>query len=358
MRNTALESLLERIQRSELDSLLVGKQTNIRYITGFTGDYGFAAVKSHKPVLFTSSLYSEHAQSTVREPFSIVEVKNDVFKTFADLGVSFWGRRVGYETAATTCSNFKKLKTSLTDIELVSTEGMIEELRMVKKSSEIKSIAHAQRITEEVFNEILECIKEGVRESDLACEIDYRFRKHGGERSAFDTIVAFGTNTSKPHAISSKRKLKPGDIILFDMGTVSDGYASDMTRTVVFGKANRKLKKIYSIVLDAQETALESIRSGEKCSEIDSLARNVISKAGYGDQFLHSLGHGVGLEVHEMPRLSHSVDYALKKNTVLTVEPAIYIKGWGGVRIEDMVVVTDNGCENLTGVPKTLIEIQ
>ena len=358
MRNTAFESLLERIQKSELDSLLVGKQANIQYITGFTGDYGFATVKPHKPVLFTSPLYSEHAQSTVRDPFGIVEIKNDVFKTFADLGVSFWGRRVGYEAAATTCSDFEKLKTSLTDIELVPTEGMIEELRMVKKSSEIQSITNAQRITEEVFNEILACIKGGVQETDLACEIDYRFRKHGGERSAFDTIVAFGTNTSNPHAVSSKRKLKPGDIILFDMGTVSDGYASDMTRTVVFGKANRKLKNIYSIVLDAQKTALESIKSGEKCSKIDSLARNVIKKAGYGDQFLHSLGHGVGLEVHEMPRLSHSVDSALKKNTVLTVEPAVYIKGWGGVRIEDMVVVTDNGCENLTGVPKTLFEIQ
>ena len=357
MKNVAFELLLKKIRKSGLNSLLIGKQSNIRYLTGFTGDYGFAVVNPHKPVLFTNSLFSEQARSTIREPFEFVEITNDAFKTFADYGDSLWGKHVGYESDATTCSSFERLSNALNGITLVSTNGIVEELRMVKDSSEIQSMSRAQKITEQVFDEILAFIKEGVREADIACEIDYRFRKRGGERSAFETIVAFGQNSSKPHAISSERTLEAGDIILIDMGTVCDGYSSDMTRTLVFGKADSRLKKIYSTVLEAQQTAIERIKSGMKCSGIDGLARNVIKKAGYENNFIHSLGHGVGLEVHEIPRVARSSQTVLKRNTVITVEPGIYIPEWGGVRIEDMVVVSDEGCENLTKTPKTLIEL-
>ncbi|MFC1528724.1 M24 family metallopeptidase [Candidatus Latescibacterota bacterium] len=351
------ELLKEKIRESDLDSLLIGKQSNVRYATGFTGDFGFVAISQEKPVLFTNPLYSEHACSTISESFTVIEVKNDAFKVMADLGISLWGKRVGFESESTICSDFEKMKAAFKGIELISTVGMIEELRLVKNSAEIQSITRAQRIAEKVFSEILEFVREGMQEREIACEIDYRFRKSGGERSAFETIVAFGQNSSKPHAIPTEKKLKNGEIVLFDIGTVCNGYASDMTRTVVFGKADSKLKDIYSTVYEAQEAALDGIRSGMQCTDADKLARKVIEHAGHGDNFVHSLGHGVGLEVHESPLLSPRSESILKKNSVVTVEPGIYYPNWGGVRIEDMVVITDSGCENLTRAPKNLIEL-
>ena len=357
MRENALRLLVEKVHESNLDALLVLKQANVQYITGFTGDYGFAVVSPQKSIFFTNSLNLENAQSSVKKPFAIVEIKDNFIKTFSDLGVSFWGNRVGYEAETLTCSTYTKLKDSLKDVELCATTGMVEELRIVKSASEMKAIIRAQRITESVFNEVLEFVHEGVEERDIACEIDYRIRKKGGERSAFATIVASGPNTSRPHTIPSKRKLKTGDIVLFDMGTVINGYVSDMTRTVVLGEANSEVKKKYAVVLAAQQAAINGITSGMKCSEADLLARNIIQTAGYGDQFIHSLGHGVGLEVHELPSLTKQSQDILKENMVVTVEPGIYVPAWGGIRIEDMVVITDGKCKNLTQTPKTLIEI-
>jgi len=357
MSGDIVERLRESLRRRNLDSILIGSRANVRYTTGFTGDYGFAAVGLLKPHFFTSPLYSEHARCTVGEPFSVVEVKNGVFTALAELGEGFWGRRIGYEADVMTCSGFEKLKAAFGEAELVPTTGIVEELRSVKTPGEVSSIARAQKTAEEVLEEVLGLLREGVRERELALEIDYRFRKKGGERAAFDTIAAFGENSSKPHALPTDRRLRRGDIVLFDMGTVVDGYASDMTRTFVFGRADAETKRVYSTVLDAQEAALEGIRAGVSCAEADALARRVIERAGYGERFVHSLGHGVGLEVHEIPRLSKDSDVVLKRNMVVTVEPGIYVPGWGGVRIEDMVVVGEEGCVNLTGAPKTLFEL-
>ncbi|MFC1693971.1 M24 family metallopeptidase, partial [Candidatus Latescibacterota bacterium] len=249
MRTDVHELMIEKVRETGLDTLFVGNQTNVRYVTGFTCDSGFAAVNSRDPSFFINPLYSEHAQSIVKKPFTIHEVKDGIFKYLSRLDISFWGTKVGYEADTLTCTDFTKLKEALKDVELIATTGLIEELRMIKRSSEIKSITGAQRISEEVFNEVLSLVREGVEERDLALEIDYRIRKKGGERAAFEIIAASGPNTSKPHAVPSGRKLKAGDIVLFDMGTIIDGYASDMTRTVVLGKADPKLKKIYSTVL-------------------------------------------------------------------------------------------------------------
>ena len=357
MSTGVIELLTEKIRELELDSLIIGKQANIRYLTGFTGDYGLVVISPQQASFFTSPLYIEQAHSTVRKPFEIIKVKDDLFKTFEDSGANFLGKRTGYEAKTLTCSDFSRLKVILKDVELVSTTGIVEKLRIEKTPPEIHSIIGAQRISEVVFDEILEFIHEGMEECDLACEIDYRLRKKGGERPAFDTIVASGPNACKPHAVPSKRKLSTGDMVIIDMGTVFDGYASDMTRTVVLGKADPELKKVYGIVLEAQEAALGGITGGMKCSEADYLARDVIHKAGYGEWFVHSLGHGIGLEVHENPRISKRSQFILKKNMVVTVEPGIYIPGWGGARIEDMVMVTEDGCKNLTEAPKPLIEL-
>ncbi len=357
MRKKAFEVIKKKMRESSLDSLLIVKQSNIRYLTGFTGDYGYVVIGSDDTSFFTSRLYEEQAHSIVKEPIKVKTVKENIINSFAGFGVSFWGEKVGYESEVITCSVFNKLKDELHYVEFIPTSGIIEELRETKDSFEIQSIIRAQQITENVFDDVLQLIRPGVEERDIACEIDYQIRKREGERSAFETIVASGPNSSKPHAIPSNRKLGNGDLVLLDMGTIVDGYASDMTRTVMLGKANSEQKKIYNLVLDAQMTAIDSISSGMKCSEVYSKALTVFEKAGYGEKFIHSLGHGVGLEVHETPRLSHNSDSILKKNSVVTVEPGIYIPGWGGIRIEDMVMVTENGCLNLTNSPKTLLEL-
>lgn len=349
--------LIDGIRDKNLDSMIVASRHNIRYLTGFTGDYGWLAIGNGDPVFITSSLYIEQASTVIGPPYRVIEAKNGVFPLLRDLGRDFWGTRIGYEADVTTCSEFGRIQSAFGESELVPIQHVIETLRMIKTPEEIDAIRRAQRIAETVFDEALGLLKEGVTECDIAMEIDYRFRRHGGEKPSFETIVAFGENSSKPHAQPSSRKLKPGDVALFDMGTVFDGYASDMTRTVVFGKADPVVKEIYDVVLDAQLAALEGIRANMKCSGADSIARSVIEKAGYGESFVHTLGHGVGLEIHEIPRLSSKDETILVPGMVVTVEPGIYLPGKGGVRIEDMLKIGDDRCENLTEAPKTFLEL-
>ncbi|MCK5845744.1 MAG: aminopeptidase P family protein [Victivallales bacterium] len=353
-----IDKLLTIMRESEIDSLLVVKPSNIRYLTGFTGHFAYVVGGPDKPALFTSPIYSEHARAVVNKLYTVREITGKLYDFLAAQGESFWGHRVGFEADKLTCDKFEKLNTAFDgSVELVPFNGYIEKLRMIKKESEIDSIIRAQRISESVLDEVLSLLKEGVEERDIANEIEYLFRKRGGDRQAFDTIVAFGENSSRPHAIPSGRRLRNGDVVLFDMGTIFDGYASDMTRTFVFGQARAVFRDIYEAVFNAQMAALEGLKAGVKCSDADSLARNVIDADGYGELFVHSLGHGVGLDVHEPPALSKASDSVLESGMVVTVEPGIYRPGWGGVRIEDLVVVTDNGCENLTKFPKELIEL-
>jgi len=359
MKEETFTLLKNKVAAAGIEVFLSGKNANVRYVSGFTGENGYILVSQSGELFLTNSLYSEHARSTVRPPFTIREIRDDPFKAFSDLGSSFRGMKMGFEADFFTCSFITRLGKALSVSEtgLVPFEGMVEEFREVKEPYELEAIRKAQRISERVFSGVLALVREGVEERELALEIDYRFRKEGGEHSSFETIIASGPNTSKPHAVPTERRLRKGDLVLFDMGTTVDGYASDMTRTVVLGKADRLKKERYTIVLDAQQAALEGISAGMKCSEADRLARTVIERAGYGREFVHSLGHGVGLEVHESPCLSVSSESVLKKGSVVTVEPGIYFPEWGGIRIEDMVVITETGCLNLTEAPKELMEL-
>jgi Xaa-Pro aminopeptidase len=359
MKEETLTLLKNKVAAAGIEVFLSGKNANVRYVSGFSGENGYILLSRSGDFFLTNSLYSEHARSTVSPPFKIREIKDDTFKTFSELGESFEGMKWGFEADFFTSLFITRLEKALSasGTKLVPCEGMVEEFREIKEPHELEAIRKAQRISEQVFSEVLSLVCEGVEERELALEIDYRFRKEGGEHSSFETIVASGPNTSKPHAVPTDRKLKKGDLILFDMGTVVDGYASDMTRTVVLGKADRLKKERYSVVLDAQEEALDGISAGMKCADADRLARSVIERAGYGREFVHSLGHGVGLEVHESPRLSGSSESILKTGSVVTVEPGIYFPEWGGIRIEDMAVITETGCLNLTEAPKELIEL-
>ncbi len=357
MNKTAIHAVQKRLGESGLDSLIVSKLTDIRYLTGFAGDYGFLAIGSGKPFFFTSSLYAEEARQLPGNEIEIVEVKKRIFPEMHALGKDFWGKRIGYDPLVLTCHEYTKMVEAFTDSTFAHENDILKSLRSVKTEDEIVKIDTAQRIAETVLESIIAELREGVTEIEIAAEIEYRFKKKGGEKASFDTIAAFGENSSKPHARPGSRKLKHGDIVLFDMGTVVEGYASDMTRSYVFGKADEQTKSIYAAVLGAQEHAIKGIKKGISGSEADSLARTFIDEHGYGEHFIHSLGHGVGLDIHEHPTLSKSSDTVLETGMVVTVEPGVYLEGQGGIRIEDMVVVDGDGIRNLTRMPKELIEL-
>ncbi|MFC1606995.1 M24 family metallopeptidase [Candidatus Latescibacterota bacterium] len=357
MRKRILESVRHAIEDSDYDSLLIAGTQNIQYLTGFRGDNGFVIISPSQALLLTNQLYIEDARAAVDGPYDVIEMRESLSQSIQDFGSAELGNRLGFEHDKTTVASYTKLIKTLPDCVLVPTESVIEGLRISKDEHEIEAVRKAQTISERVFDEVLGLVGEGVEERELAMEIDYRFRLHGGEGPSFATIVATGRNTSKPHYVPSRNKIKTGDFVLFDMGTIVDSYASDMTRTIVFGSADSEQKKVYKAVLDAQTAALEVLKAGMACSEADHTARDVIDQAGYGEQFVHSLGHGVGLEVHEQPYLSKRSTENLVSGSIVTVEPGIYLPGWGGVRIEDMVVIRENGIENLVTVPKEFIEL-
>jgi Xaa-Pro aminopeptidase len=348
--------LLENIRESGADSLLVAKRSNIRYLSGLGDGPSYAAVTQSGISLFVNALAIEEIRATAGEGITVRETGEDVRATFAALGESFWGGRIGYEADAITCAFLGKFTESVTFAEPVPCEGIVERFRECKHPHEVEAIRNAQRIAEAAYRDSLTLLREGIEERELAMEIDYRLRKLGGERTSFDTIVAFGPNSSKPHATPSARKLVPGDLVLVDMGTIVDGYASDMTRTLVFGKADDRQREVYRAVLAAQKAAIDATAPGVECAEVDRIARESLEHAGFGKEFVHSLGHGVGLEIHENPRLSRTSKETLKPGQVVTIEPGVYLPGWGGVRIEDMVLVTGDGCENLTTAGRELME--
>ena len=230
-------------------------------------------------------------------------------------------------------------------------------LRCIKTEEELEKVAKAEAIGDQAFQKILGDIKPGVTELTIAAKLDYYMRELGAEGNSFDTIVASGLHSAMPHAVPTAKKLEKGDFITMDFGCRYDGYCSDMTRTVVLGEASSKQKEIYGIVLKAQMAALEQICAGKTVSEVDQVARGLIAEAGYGEYFGHGLGHSVGLFIHEEPRLSPKCHSVLQKNMTMTVEPGIYIPEFGGVRIEDLVVITEKGCRNLAHSPKELIEL-
>jgi Xaa-Pro aminopeptidase len=249
------------------------------------------------------------------------------------------------------------LKDLLPNAVFKSTEKLIESLSIAKEPDEIKKIKKAIKISEKAYIDTLPLLKPGVAEKDIALELNYRMRSLGADAAAFDLIVASGQRSSMPHGVASIKKLKKGDFVTLDFGCFFQGYASDITRTVVIGKASEKQNKIYNLVLKAQLAACRAVKSGLACSRLDGVARDIIMKAGYGDYFGHGLGHGIGLIVHDGPQVNSRSVETLRTNMVVTIEPGIYIPSWGGVRIEDDVLVTHAGGQVLSKLPKELLEL-
>lgn len=355
----ALDSLIKNLQ-NKADAAIILSPSNKSYLLSTQcDDAGYLVVTKNKAYYIIDSRYFEMAQKLVSEKIKVV-LQDDLFKQIADILKSDDCNVICMETSFISVEAFKIYKQKLEQFKVdasVDAGKLVSDLRKIKSSDELAKIKKAQDIIDEAFLHILNSIKVGKTEKELALELEFYMRSHGARSTSFDIIFVAGKNSSLPHGQPSDYKLQNGDLITIDFGADFEGYKSDMTRTVALGNINGEQKNIYETVLLAQTAALKEIRAGKRCSEIDSVARNVIKEAGYGEFFGHSLGHSVGIDIHESPNLSPKCDEILKPGMVLTVEPGIYLPGKFGVRIEDMVVITEFGAENLTKSDKSLIII-
>lgn len=345
------------LQKLKLDGILISNGNNMRYISGFAGETGYVYISKHRHAVVTDFRYTIQAELEAKgyEILTIgkggyEEVMNDILR--AD-GV----KRLGFESWDLLFGTYNQLHDSLQVEEMVPVGHEITNLRRIKSVSELNFMRRAEAIGDEVFTDLLHFIKPGMTELEVAAQIEYLLKVKGGTACSFPAIVASGINSSMPHAVPSTKKIENGDFLTMDFGCVYEGYCSDMTRTIVIGKASQKQKEIYHTVLEAQMAALNFIKEGYQGKEVDQVARDIIYKAGYEGCFGHGLGHSVGLHVHENPRLSPSEEDLILAGMTETIEPGIYIKGFGGVRIEDLVVVTKDGCENFTNSDKSFIEL-
>ncbi len=344
-----LERLWQALDESTLECMLITKIENVRFLTGFSGSNGAVLVTPDAAVLITDGRYREQA---AREAPGW-----DVFiytKTMARAVAENMPPRLkcGFEV---TCvyGFYRKLVEIVGESRLEPLDGTIERLRAVKDASEVELIRAAVGCASEGFAAVRAMMTEGIRERELAAELDYRMALAGADGSAFDTVVASGPNSSLPHSPLTDRTLATGDLVVVDFGARKDSYRSDTTRTVHLGKLDGEQRRVFGAVAGAVDGSLAAIRPGAKASDVDDAARRHISSAGFGERFTHALGHGVGLETHERPTISVLSTDVLEPGMVFTVEPGIYVAGWGGVRIEEMVLVTEEGCEVLTsGIPR------
>jgi Xaa-Pro aminopeptidase len=344
------------LRKNGIDTFVATEINHVHYLSGFTGTNGIVVISPPKAYFLTDFRYGVQAQKEVKD-CKIIIAGRQLITELPKLPVFSRGTRVGLEGDFISLNMLEKLKELLPAVIFRPTSQLVESLSVIKDNDEIGRIRKAVHIADKAFSEILDEIKPGVKEKDIALELEYKMRILGAENASFETIVASGQRSAMPHGRASDKKLRKGDFVTLDFGCLYQGYASDITRTVVLGKATEKQKKIYDIVLTAQRAACKAVRPGMACSRLDSVARDIIMKAGYGDNFGHGLGHGIGLMVHDKPVLSPQSNDVLEPGMVVTIEPGIYISNWGGVRIEDDVLVTANGGQILSKSPKELAEL-
>ncbi len=350
------------LEDKKLDALLVAFSPNLRYLTGFSGSNGNLLLTEERAILFTDPRYRIQAANETTCEVRIAK------GTLTAALLTAIGRlkpaRIGYEPARMTCDVFEALKAKLPmgcSLEPIpkpdntaAEPGWIEELRAIKTPEEIDKIRRSVETNSQAFEQAVSRVKPGIRESDLAAELEYRMRRLGAERTAFETIVAGGARSAWPHAQPTAAPLKRGDLVIVDMGAMQDGYASDMTRMLLLGAPGAKVKRAYKAVLEAQLAAIDAVRPGIAASKVDRAAREVLKGYGLEKAFVHSTGHGLGLEIHEPPRIGKKGKMKLQAGMAITIEPGVYLEGKFGIRIEDTVVVTERGCEILTPTAKEL----
>lgn len=350
-----IKKLQKILSRKKLDGLLVSNITNVRYLTGFTGSSADLLLTPKNIYFITDSRYIEQAQNEVSNSFEFVKEEKGLVKTLKKLLSKQKIKNLGLETDYLTYDQYQELFQKLPFLELVPTSGIISKLRLIKNEDEIKKIHQACRIAEDAFKTLLPFIKEGISEQDIAIELEFLIKAKGGE-VAFDVIVISGQRSSLPHGKPSNKKLTLGDFIIFDFGVKFKGYNCDLTRTLIIGNPSYRQRLIYKTVKNTQVETLENLRCGMKFGQVDKIAREKISKNGLKRFFRHNLGHGVGLEVHELPHISSSNKTKIRPGMVITIEPGAYIPSFGGVRIEDTVLITDAGHKVLSDkISKELI---
>lgn len=345
---------LQQKVKSDSEGILIISEQNRRYFTSFPSSFGILLVTKNDSVFLTDSRYIEAAQSKIK--FCRVIESKKLSEQIPQICEEMNIKSLRAESCITVdeLNSMRKLFKPV-KISTVGTSKIISSCREIKTEYEVEQIKKAQHIAELGFEHIIPMIKPGVTEREIALELDYFMLRNGAEALSFETIVVSGKKSSMPHGVPDHKKIETGDFVTMDYGAVVNGYHSDMTRTVAVGKVSEKQKKVYETVLNAQLAALDIIKSGVLLKDGDSAARNVIENAGFGECFRHSTGHGVGVEIHEAPNLSPKAEGRLKVGNIVTVEPGIYLPDEFGVRIEDMVYVTENGCVNLTNAPKELI---
>lgn len=349
-------SLAGRLDEVGVDALLVTSLPNVRYLTGFTGSNAQIVVRDSGAAFFTDGRYTEQARRETPDVELITYAAgfgDALASRLADNGVA----RLGVEATNVTLAFHRKLAEKLDGVELIETDGVVERMRWSKDPEELYALREAQSATDRAFEDLLDVIAIGMSERELATELERLLMRDGADGLAFDSIVAFGESAAEPHHVPGDRRLEEGDVIKLDFGATWGGYHADMTRTVAFGSPATELKKIHDIVREAQQAGIDAVRPGISGGDVDAAARKVVENAGYGTRFGHGTGHGVGLEVHEGPRVAHEVDDELPIGAVVTVEPGIYVPGLGGVRIEDMVEVTADGGRVLGTSPRELLEL-
>jgi Xaa-Pro aminopeptidase len=340
------------MQERRVPFFLVTHLTNIAYLTGFRATAGVAIFDSRDAILWVDPRYTLQAQEEARG-VEVIEEREGLYKAVAAWLKAHKVRRLGFEEAHLTCAGFSRLrKEAGQHIRFLPLTGLVEQLRAVKEEEEVAKIRQAGRITAEVFAKVLEIVKPGVRECDLAAEIEYLMRKKGAQGAAFETIVASGARAARPHARASRKVLKENELVIFDLGAILGHYAADMSRTVYLGQPSRRVRSLFNAVAEAQERAAKSALPGVRAGDVDGVARRSLAERGLARFFTHSTGHGVGMETHELPRLARGEKARLQSGNVVTAEPGVYLEGWGGIRIEDTLLVGPGGPEVLTPAPK------
>jgi len=356
MNYSRINKLITQANINNCSGFMLKDENNIRYFSGYTGE-GIAIISENGCAIITDSRYTEQAQNQA-EGFEIIDFAGSKYMdTIKNTCEKLKVESVCYEADVVTCDEFNTMKAAFSSINLVPTKAVGMTIRKIKDESEISMIKKAAAVTDQLLEMAYLLSKPGITELDLDAELAYLTRKKFKATSAFDTIVASGENGSMPHAFPTDRVFKSGDMVTLDFGAALEGYKSDMTRTYAIGEPSEKMHEIYEIVKEAQHLAEEAIKPGIACKDIDAVARDFIAEKGYGEFFGHGLGHGVGLNIHEFPRLGPSSNDVLQENMIVTVEPGIYLPGIGGVRIENTCVVTKDGCKALFSASTDMVKL-
>jgi Xaa-Pro aminopeptidase len=345
------------ITKKGLDALIVSSLFNIRYLTGFTGSNALLIITQKSSVFLSDIRYTLQAKQEVKDCRRIIITKIGLYEEATKRNLLDSSKKVGFESQQVTYAQYRTLRKLFPSTSFFSTSDVVEEIMLVKDEHEVEMIRRAVKISDQVFHEILKDIGSGVSELEVAAKISYLHKTFGAERDAFEAIVASGERSALPHARASEKKIKAGELVTLDFGCVVGGYNSDITRTVAVGKASLGAKRMYDVVREAQQEAIDSAKGGIWAKDLDAVARKQIERRGFGKYFNHSLGHGLGLHVHERPKVSARSKEKLRAGSVITIEPGVYIPEFGGVRIEDDVLLTENGCVVLNEATKEFIVV-